>query len=92
MSNIKIANININNYNNKEDKFTNIEIILPKNIRINNNNENQKSQNKIMIPKIKLNYRIRDLNYNYYFNKNSKEKINNIIDSPNKYHKNFMRN
>ena len=92
MSNIKIANINTNNYNNKEDKFTNIEFIIPKNLRINNNNENQKSfkleesQNEIMIPKIKLNYRIRDLNHNYYFNKNNKRKINNIIDSPNKYY------
>ena len=98
MSNIKIANINTNNYNNKEDKFTNIEFILPKNIRINNNNENQKSfkleesQNEIMIPKIKLNYRMKDLNQNYYFNKNNKRKINDMLNSPNKYHKYYIGN
>ena len=97
MSNKKIANSN-NNHNNKEDKFTNIEFILPNNLRINRNYENQKlfkseeSHNEIMIPKIKLNYRMKDLNQNYYFNKNSKRKINNIINSPSKYHKYYLEN
>ena len=91
MSNEKIENIN-NNYNNKEDKFTNVELILPKNLRIVSNSENQQlvkleeSKNEKIIPKIKLNYPKKNINQDY-FNKNNKRKINNIINTPSKYPK-----
>ena len=92
-----MSNEKINNHNNKEDKYTNIEFILPKNIRINNIYENhklfnsEKSSEQKLIPKIKLNYPKKDLKLNY-FNKNNKRKINNIINTPSKYPKYFIGN